>query len=921
MSFNQVKGKISFGNDGINAPGKKKDYLQSRILIANTYTFIAALYCAFSTILFYFVVRNILLATVHLLAFLVVILNYIILIQTKNNNRATNIILTTGTIVVLSLFASGGWANTGYLWPFAYLPFAFFLTDEKDVIKWVAILFGGSLGIVGLHVSGLITIPYSAVALVNYFAALFIFTICIFLFRQATVKREAFLSQTSELLEAAPDAVIVVDDGGKIVKWNLKAEGLFGWSVDEIIGNSLSEVIIPERYREAYENGLKHFLENSERLVPGKAIEITALNKSNIEFEISISMSSAVTLGKQLLIGFIRDITERKKTEQKIRESEHMFSTLFYKSPVMKAIVEAPTGKYIEVNNAFAEYLGYKKEEILGKTSLEMNTLNHPEEIGTLTPQIWEKGFTRDMEMQIISRQGVVKWVSMNVDKVNINGRDCFLSAGIDITARKVAEDKLITFSRGLEEKVFKRTEEIKGSENRYRHLFENNPMPMWVIDLHTFKFLDVNKMATLQYGYSREEFLSMTALDIRPDEDKERFKDSDHSYEINSTNFRKGIWNHRKKDGTIIQAEITGQEIVFEGSPARFILSNDITEKKKAEEKLDKSERLFRALIEKDADMKLLATPGGEIFYASPSVTQILGYENKEIMSMRAFELIHPDSVLQLTEDLKEIMQKPGKSVFGQQRLKHKSGAWRWCEGTITNMLHEPAVAALVSNFRDITERKNLEQQQLLFSSIVNSSDDAIYSKTLDGKISSWNHGAEKIYGYLSEEIIGRSFSILVPAALLNEENEIMDKIIAGESVDHYETQRIRKDGSSIHVSLTLSPIKDSLGNIIGASKISRDITEKKRTEEALRNAEANYREIFDKANDAIYVHEMETGKVIEVNQRASKITGYTREELLNNDPAEFISDNPGYTLQHAIAFAKSRFRRSTGIRMAQKK
>ena len=82
------------------------------------------------------------------------------------------------------------------------------------------------------------------------------------------------------------------------------------------------------------------------------------------------------------------------------------------------------------------------------------------------------------------------------------------------------------------------------------------------------------------------------------------------------------------------------------------------------------------------------------------------------------------------------------------------------------------------------------------------------------------------------------------------------------------------------------------------------RDITERKKAEEAIRLAEANYREIFDKASDAIYVHEMETGKVIEVNQRASKITGYTREELLNSDPQEFITDNPDYTFQHAMNY-----------------
>ena len=112
-------------------------------------------------------------------------------------------------------------------------------------------------------------------------------------------------------------------------------------------------------------------------------------------------------------------------------------------------------------------------------------------------------------------------------------------------------------------------------------------------------------------------------------------------------------------------------------------------------------------------------------------------------------------------------------------------------------------------------------------------SSDDAIISKGLDGIITSWNRGAERLFGYTAEEVIGKPVTILIPEDRMNEEPEILERIRRGERIDHYDTVRRRKDGSLIDISLTISPLKDADGRIIGASKIARDITERKRAQE----------------------------------------------------------------------------------------
>ena len=123
-----------------------------------------------------------------------------------------------------------------------------------------------------------------------------------------------------------------------------------------------------------------------------------------------------------------------------------------------------------------------------------------------------------------------------------------------------------------------------------------------------------------------------------------------------------------------------------------------------------------------------------------------------------------------------------------------------------------------------------------MALAAIVTSSDDAILSKTLNGIITTWNAGAHRIFGYEAQEIIGQPILRLIPGELHHEEEQILRRIRAGQRIEHYETTRLTKDGRRVPVSLTISPLKDASGNIIGASKIARDITEPKRSEEAIR-------------------------------------------------------------------------------------
>ena len=147
---------------------------------------------------------------------------------------------------------------------------------------------------------------------------------------------------------------------------------------------------------------------------------------------------------------------------------------------------------------------------------------------------------------------------------------------------------------------------------------------------------------------------------------------------------------------------------------------------------------------------------------------------------------------------------------------------------------LHDASgnVVGAVNMLVDLTERSHAEQARQLLASIVESSDDAIVSKDLNGVIASWNPGAERLFGYTADEVVGKSVTALFPGDLLHEETAILERIRRGEQIEHYETVRRRKDGSLVDISLTVSPLRNAAGKITGVSKIARDISARKKAE-----------------------------------------------------------------------------------------
>jgi len=248
-------------------------------------------------------------------------------------------------------------------------------------------------------------------------------------------------------------------------------------------------------------------------------------------------------------------------------------------------------------------------------------------------------------------------------------------------------------------------------------------------------------------------------------------------------------------------------------------------------------SEERWHAVFAQAALGITIVNLDGRFEEANGTFCSMLGYSLEELRARTFLDITHPDDIETSRELVRKLRAGESDRCIFDKRYLRKNGDVVWSRTTVTLLRNEDGHAfQLLGVVQDIDEQKQSENLRNRLTAVVEHSDDAIITKTLNSIISSWNPGAERIFGYSAEEAIGQSVTMLIPEKHLDEEPEILERLRRGERIDHYETIRRRKDGTLINVSLTVSPIKDSQGRVIGASKIARDITRQKRTEATIR-------------------------------------------------------------------------------------
>ncbi|HYE66682.1 MAG TPA: PAS domain S-box protein [Pyrinomonadaceae bacterium] len=324
----------------------------------------------------------------------------------------------------------------------------------------------------------------------------------------------------------------------------------------------------------------------------------------------------------------------------------------------------------------------------------------------------------------------------------------------------------------------------------------------------------------------------------------------------------------------------------------AALLVSSLYTARGRAEAAAQISEQRLSTMLRSIGDAVIATDAAGRVTFMNHVAQELTGWKEEEATGKDLKEVFRI-----INEQTRQAVENPVSKVLREGIVvglaNHTALVAR--DGTEKPIddsgapIKDPSgrINGVVLIFRDVTERQRFERARLQLAAIIESSDDAIIGKTLEGTITSWNESARRMYGYSAEEVVGRHISIIVPPERSEELSKIMERIRNGERVDHLETVRVRKDGKQLNVSVTISPIKDAEGRIIGASAIARDITERKRVEAELRRSRHQIEIILRGVAESITAQDS-SGRLIYANEAAVRALGYASDKALLETPVQ---------------------------------
>jgi PAS domain S-box-containing protein len=687
------------------------------------------------------------------------------------------------------------------------------------------------------------------------------------------------------LLDQAAEMLFLHDSDGNIIEVNQAAVTETGYSKEELLLINIFDIDLDAADRDDRNNfWAKTILEKK-----AKPFQTRHRRKDGSIYPAEVTINNVLLKDQNCILALARNISERlavenarKKSEEELLKSRQTFFDLY--NSVSEAIyIQDNNGVFLDVNKGAEEMYGYSREELRGKTPEFVSAMgfNNLGEIAGLLKQVFDTGKPVQFEFYGVRKNGEIFPKDVIVNKGKFFDKDVLITTGRDISESKRIQNSL------------------KESQQMLQAVLNTIPVRVFWKD-ENLTFLGCNKSFALDAGLnSPEEIIGKSDFDMVWKEQAALYRHDDN--EVIKSGKQK--LNYEEP-----QTTPDGSKIILKTSkiPLKDINNEtigvlgayeDITEKKKIEVALKKNESRFRALIYNAPDGIVLLQKNSAFSYMSPSVSRILGYGSEDA-GINPDTITHPDDLPAVHEEINKIMNTPGKVTTIKYRLMHKKGDWRWLESTITNLLHDPAIEALVFNFRDITEQINHEEEQqnsaialseseTRYRLLIETMNDGVMQVNNSDQILFVNQRICEIFGYRQEELLGKTGHKTIihkdDQELIKEKNRRRQKSIT----EHYEVRGIKKSGELIWVSISASPTFDLHGNVTGSVGVLRDITDRKNSEIALKESEAKYRTLFESANDAIFLMQGDT--FVDCNARTEIMFRCRRNEILNRKPFEF--------------------------------
>ena len=641
--------------------------------------------------------------------------------------------------------------------------------------------------------------------------------------RRAHIELETARDRYADLYNFSPVGHLTLDTSGTITEANLRAETLLGVNRQALIGQPFARFLASDN-QDVFHRHCQEVLKTGTRQTCNIQLREEAGASSWVHLE-SLALrdeSGRISHWRTALL----DISDRKQAEQAktlliqdLSRSQQHFKTLFNWTPSAVGISTVAEGRFIDVNEGFSRLTGYRREEVIGHTTVELGLWADPLERAAVLREIWERGYVHNREGLLRTKSGEIRSLMVSVDQIQLGPTPCLIYLGHDITERKRAEEALRLAKFSMD----------RAADAVY-----------W-IDPQA-KVLDVNEAASLMLGYSRDELCAMTVHDLNPDFQADMWPGFWEEAKRRGTKVIETA--HRTKSGRLIPIEVSVNYLSYEGKEYHCAFVRDITDRKRAEEELRRSQAFITSVVENLPNMIFVKDVKDLKFVrVNKAGEHLLGHSREVLIGKSDYDFFPKEEADFFTAKDRQVLKTSRLLDIPEESIQTKHQGLRILHTTkipICDDTGEPQYLLGISE--DITDRKQAEgalrKSEERYRSIFENAVEGIFQTTVEGTYVAVNPALARMYGYDSPEEMIATITDIASQLYVDpgRRDEFIHLMQAQEEVLGFEALAYRKDGSFIWISENVRALRDPTGVLVGYEGTVEHITERKRAEERLR-------------------------------------------------------------------------------------